>query len=233
MKEETGYCCRLLRIMTSSHSTSVTETGASFFHLQIRHFGAGDIKLIWWFIAAIDEDVAPDFERPGEEQFEVEFFGYEAAVEKLTFRNDQEMVKRAIVAVRAAHHWIKWAWFKIYNICLCISEQLRETFLARARYLPSPIRPKRATVCPKTSQSPWPAKARRSPQHYEKGRHTSRSKCESRKRTRTMHSPAVGGAFLDQDQFFVHAKGEGDQKPAVWHSRPSDWDGVRRHWSWY
>ena len=60
--------------------------------------------MIWWFIAAVDEDFAPDTESLGEERFDVEFFGYEAAVEKLTFHFDREMVKRAIAAVQAVYH---------------------------------------------------------------------------------------------------------------------------------
>ena len=117
VKEETGYCCRPLPITMNSRAPPAIETEpfgdvlrcytdvTEPFILQIRHLEtAGDVKLIWWFIAAVDEDSAPDTERLGEEQFDVEFYGYEAAVEKLTFHFDREMVKLAIAAVQAVYH---------------------------------------------------------------------------------------------------------------------------------
>lgn len=114
VREETGYCCHLLPVTMKSRAppsvevepfgdvlrthTNVTEP----FSLQIRHLDAeGDVKLIWWFIAAVDEDKAPNEDRPGEEKFNVEFYAYEEAVKKLTFKMDQDMVQRAIDAVKA------------------------------------------------------------------------------------------------------------------------------------
>lgn len=117
VKEETGYCCRLLPITMNSRIPPAIETKpfgdvlrrytdvTKSFTIQIRHLEtAGDVKLIWWFIAAVDEDFAPDTERLREERLDVEFFGYEAAMEKPTFHFDRKMVKRAVAAVQAVYY---------------------------------------------------------------------------------------------------------------------------------
>ena len=75
------------------------------FSLQIRHLETeGDVKLIWWFIAVVDGDTVPKEDRPGEEKFKVEFYGYEEVVKKLTFQTDRDMVQRAIDTVRATYY---------------------------------------------------------------------------------------------------------------------------------
>ena len=78
---------------------NVTEPMA----LQIRRLEReGDVKLIWWFVAAVDEDKGPDEDFPGEAEFEVEFCGYRAALEKLTFQLDRDLMGRAIGLVEAS-----------------------------------------------------------------------------------------------------------------------------------
>ena len=73
--------------------------------LQIRHLETeGDVKLIWWFVAAVEEDGKRAEERGlEEEQFQVEFCGYEDAVRKLTFQLDREMVEMAIKLVTTTY----------------------------------------------------------------------------------------------------------------------------------
>ncbi|MCJ1264187.1 hypothetical protein MMC22_004058 [Lobaria immixta] len=115
LTEETGYPCRLVPVTMSTRAPPAVETEkledvprtfsgiTEPFTLQIRHLGENDVKLIWWYIAAIDEDKADDKERLGEQQFRVEFYGYDEALGKLTFQTDRDMVKHAIEIVQATY----------------------------------------------------------------------------------------------------------------------------------
>ena len=117
MREETGHYCRLLPVTFKSRAPYAIETEpfgdvlrthsriTDPFSLQIRHLETeGDIKLIWWFIAAVDEDKAPNQFRPGEERYNPVFYGYEEVVQKLTFQLDRDMLQRAIDTVKATYH---------------------------------------------------------------------------------------------------------------------------------
>ena len=116
VREETGYSCRLLPVTMGSRAPPAVETEpygdvlrtysniTEPFSLQIRHLQTeGDVKLIWWFIAVVDEDTVPNEDRPGEEKFNVEFYDYEEVVKKLTFQMDRDMVQRAIDTVKATY----------------------------------------------------------------------------------------------------------------------------------
>lgn len=56
------------------------------FTLQLRRLGEGDVKLIWWYIAAVNEDqpYKEDLQEKG--KFAVEFHSYTDVLEKLTFQ---------------------------------------------------------------------------------------------------------------------------------------------------
>lgn len=73
------------------------------FTLQIRYLQCeGDVKLVWWFVPVVEEEEAIDgASGSGKERYQVQFCGYEEAVEKLTFQLDRDMVKRAIKVVEA------------------------------------------------------------------------------------------------------------------------------------
>ena len=116
VREETGYTCRLLPITIQSRAPPAVEVEpygdvlrthsdvTEPFSLQIRHLETdGDVKLIWWFIGVVDEEEVPNEDRPGEEMFNVEFYGYDEVVKKLTFQMDRDMVQRAIDTVKASH----------------------------------------------------------------------------------------------------------------------------------
>jgi len=106
--EETGYPCTLLPLNMSTRAPPEGETEqlpdeARFytgirepFTLQIRRLGSDGVKLIWWYIAAIDEEKAVG---TPEEKFTVEFHNYTDVLEKLTFQLDRDMVKKAIEIV--------------------------------------------------------------------------------------------------------------------------------------
>ncbi|KAL8791307.1 MAG: hypothetical protein Q9195_005926 [Heterodermia aff. obscurata] len=98
VREETGYPCRMLPVTMSCRAPPAVEvsTGTAdvarvyegceeAFALQIRQLGEGGVKLIWWFVAVVEEGEGEEGGKGGEEQFEVGFYGYEEAVERVTF----------------------------------------------------------------------------------------------------------------------------------------------------
>ncbi|KAK3294910.1 uncharacterized protein B0H64DRAFT_197900 [Chaetomium fimeti] len=110
--EETGFACRLLPLNMQTRAPPAVETGqvddrprlyngvCEPFTLQVRRLGEGQIKLIWWFVAAVDEETPPkEREAPERDRYAVEFYSYADVLGKLTFQMDREMVKRAIELV--------------------------------------------------------------------------------------------------------------------------------------
>ncbi|KAI1826588.1 hypothetical protein F4861DRAFT_66849 [Xylaria intraflava] len=108
--EETGYACRLLPLNMYTRAPPAVETEqlpdeARFytnicepFTLQVRRFGENQIKLIWWFVAVVDEE-APSQGPWESETYDVGFYSYTDVFDKLTFRMDREMVEKAIKLV--------------------------------------------------------------------------------------------------------------------------------------
>ena len=109
--EETGLPCRLLpvdmhtRAPPPSLETEQPDTVRFCQHicepftLQIRHLSNDNVKLIWWFVGAVEEgeDAEPG---PGEtDKYAVEFYSYADVLEKLTFQMDRDMVSQAIELV--------------------------------------------------------------------------------------------------------------------------------------
>ena len=112
VREETGYSCRLLPITISSRAPPMDEEDAHTldvprvhqrstepFHLTSRTMGEKDLKLVWWYVAAVNED---EEVRECEDGYERMLVGFEEAVEKLTFRVDRDVVRRAIQLVDTA-----------------------------------------------------------------------------------------------------------------------------------
>ncbi|KAK4064161.1 uncharacterized protein Triagg1_9140 [Trichoderma aggressivum f. europaeum] len=107
--EETGFACRLLPVNMHTRAPPAIETEqlddlARFytnicepFTLQIRRFKHNNVKLIWWFVAVVDEDVSP--KETMEDRCVVEFYSYTEVLNKLTFQMDRDMVKKAIKIV--------------------------------------------------------------------------------------------------------------------------------------
>ncbi|RGP63998.1 hypothetical protein FLONG3_9697 [Fusarium longipes] len=109
--EETGISCHLMpldmfsRVCPSDAGSEHVPDEARFFRgacepilVQARRVGQGEMKIIWWFVAAVDE------EKPAgrhEDKFDVEFLSYEAALERLTFKNDRDLVGKAIKLVKS------------------------------------------------------------------------------------------------------------------------------------
>ncbi|KAK0707132.1 hypothetical protein B0T26DRAFT_791123 [Lasiosphaeria miniovina] len=132
--EESGLACRLLPLDMSTrapppepapispldpgdHHADVSRSYAGVcepFAMQIRRLGnsgsgGGGVKIIWWFAAAVaDEDKVPTFDAmtPAErERFDaVAFVGFDEALERLTFEQDREVVRRAIALVGGTYY---------------------------------------------------------------------------------------------------------------------------------
>ncbi|KAK8244862.1 NUDIX hydrolase domain-like protein [Phyllosticta capitalensis] len=106
-KEETGYSCRLLPVRMSTRAPPANEDDTSTpdearllndltepFSLTLRELGGGGgLKLVWWFIAVVDEAEAP---AAGEAMFQPCFLPCHEAVQKLTFPGDRETLEKAI-----------------------------------------------------------------------------------------------------------------------------------------
>ncbi|KAK3360917.1 hypothetical protein B0T24DRAFT_643052 [Lasiosphaeria ovina] len=82
------------------------------FAMQIRRLGnngGGGVKIIWWFAATVaDEDKVPTFDSmtPAErERFDaVAFVSFDEALQRLTFEQDREVVRRAIALVGRTYY---------------------------------------------------------------------------------------------------------------------------------
>ncbi|KAK3186363.1 hypothetical protein K4F52_004901 [Lecanicillium sp. MT-2017a] len=111
--EETGIPCSLLPIDLLSRACPTMETTpapdeARLYRgvcepiaMQSRRIGSGEMKLIWWFVAAVKEG-QPILEHEPE-TFEVEFHSYEEAITRLTFKDSRELVTTAIEVLNSTH----------------------------------------------------------------------------------------------------------------------------------
>jgi 8-oxo-dGTP pyrophosphatase MutT (NUDIX family) len=103
--EETGVKCRLLPVTLSSMAPPADDDG-SFIASPLRHENVcepfmvthrvlkdGTMKIIWWYIAAVDENAEAGL---AEHQFETEFLDFENAPKTLTYQSDREIVEKAV-----------------------------------------------------------------------------------------------------------------------------------------
>jgi 8-oxo-dGTP pyrophosphatase MutT (NUDIX family) len=106
--EETGFRCRLLPLTMPTRTTlvdahadvpdkaHVCENLTEPFMCQIRTLKNGKgTKIIWWYIAALEEDVGKD-KLPGEDKWLPAFKPWHSALNALTFQNDREMLQKAL-----------------------------------------------------------------------------------------------------------------------------------------
>lgn len=104
--EETGYRCRLLPATMTTRTPPAVETGhypdeprvhedvCEPFMVTCRQLqGGANLKLIWWFLGAIDEQATSV---GGESQFRAQWFDFTKALNILTFEPDREILRKAI-----------------------------------------------------------------------------------------------------------------------------------------
>ncbi|OTB04729.1 hypothetical protein M426DRAFT_22616 [Hypoxylon sp. CI-4A] len=102
--EETGYTIKLFPLTMSTRAPSMLESAdvkdvartyeslTEPFILDVRDLGEGKgVKLVWWFIAEVGS-----FAGDGEPQFEPKFFPCDQAIERLTFKNDRDVLAKAL-----------------------------------------------------------------------------------------------------------------------------------------
>ncbi|KAK8023268.1 hypothetical protein PG991_006507 [Apiospora marii] len=125
VREESGYACRLRPVTMPTRAPSVLEAAdvedfARTYRDLTEPFmleGEG-VKLVWWFVAEVlrpgdggedggGDENGVDYE-PGvpEVHFAPAFFDCEAALKKLTFQKDREVLRRAMDLVESS----KWDW---------------------------------------------------------------------------------------------------------------------------
>jgi 8-oxo-dGTP pyrophosphatase MutT (NUDIX family) len=110
--EETGFRCRLLPVNLVSRLCPATgtehlpdvarlfEASCEPFAVQTRRVREDEIKMIWWYVAAVNEGEPVD--QHEDYNFVVELQTYDTALERLTFKDDRELVKKAITLVQSS-----------------------------------------------------------------------------------------------------------------------------------
>jgi 8-oxo-dGTP pyrophosphatase MutT (NUDIX family) len=112
VREETGYTCLPLPVTLDTRLCPAEEIPGVFtedmvrvyenavepFMMNIRELWPGDVKVIWFFLAAVDENVPVETVNDSEVSG-VQAFGYEEAVARCTFEGDREVLRRAIALV--------------------------------------------------------------------------------------------------------------------------------------
>lgn len=111
-QEETGFSCHLMPLTMTTRAPPAVEVGGTPdeprvhheatepFMLAFRQLKEGNnVKLIWWYIAAIDETA--DVQR-GETQFRAQLVDFDEATVLLTFEQDREIVRKAIAIVEGS-----------------------------------------------------------------------------------------------------------------------------------
>ncbi|KAK5705597.1 hypothetical protein LTR17_021542 [Elasticomyces elasticus] len=102
--EETGYQCQPLLLTMRTRAPPAVEIARQDYPDEVtcRQLGGEHgLKLIWWYVAAIDEGVVW---QGGEEQFRVELIGFDQAIGQLTFEGDRDIVRKAIDLFDGSEH---------------------------------------------------------------------------------------------------------------------------------
>ncbi|KAF2691351.1 hypothetical protein K458DRAFT_287498, partial [Lentithecium fluviatile CBS 122367] len=108
--EETGYRCKLLPVTMRTRATPpdaradiknqarVYEGLTEPFWCTVRTMKKCT-KIIWWYIAVLDDHDAAAEKLPGEEKLEPEFMDCSKALETLTYQSDRDLLAKAIKLV--------------------------------------------------------------------------------------------------------------------------------------
>lgn len=120
-QEETGLVCDLLPLtMITRAPPAIEEPGQHYpdeprthagvtepFMVTCRELEGGDrnLKMIWWYVAAIRQsrDGSIVQSGTGEEDFRRALFTFDEAMHKLTYKADQDVLRKAIEIFKANH----------------------------------------------------------------------------------------------------------------------------------
>ena len=113
VREETGYQAHLYPVRMYTRAPPTDEQGqmpdeprsypdlTEPFMVTIRQLGGdseSNVKIIWWYIATLDEGGVAG-SGGSDEEFTPVFFSLEEAVEKLSFQNDRMVLQKAVALV--------------------------------------------------------------------------------------------------------------------------------------
>ncbi|KAJ0425633.1 NUDIX hydrolase domain-like protein [Aspergillus carlsbadensis] len=108
VEEETGYKCRVYPVSMSTRAPrpddpeDVPDTARLIsdssepFMLTVRELDGGtDVKIIWWYIAVVDDNSASAPSKP--KDFTADFFTFEEALQRLVFQSDRDILSKALM----------------------------------------------------------------------------------------------------------------------------------------
>ncbi|KIK98323.1 hypothetical protein PAXRUDRAFT_823967 [Paxillus rubicundulus Ve08.2h10] len=108
--EETGYDCKLLPCTMTTRAPlphvnmvdapHVVEGATEPFAFTVRNLGEKGTKIIWWYLTIATGEVKRQGTQTNSEDFHSEFVEAGKALKKLTFQDDQEVVRKALKLVR-------------------------------------------------------------------------------------------------------------------------------------
>lgn len=111
VREETGYPCHIFPVTMSTRAPAATEMANTFdqarcyagltepFMVTIREIeGKSNAEIIWWYIAEVEQDVSTKGLN-GESSFAARFSNYDDALQRLTYNEDRDVLRRAISLV--------------------------------------------------------------------------------------------------------------------------------------
>lgn len=107
LEEETGFKANLLKCTMTTRAPPAIEDNTDTadrprvhqdvcepFKLTTRQLeGPANLKIIWWYIAAIDENTGIGH---GEEKFNAKLFTLDEVISRLTYETDRDIVRKAI-----------------------------------------------------------------------------------------------------------------------------------------
>ncbi|RYC57022.1 hypothetical protein CHU98_g9180 [Xylaria longipes] len=117
-----GACCEVLLYARSSHWTCISAAEphdvkdvprvydgvVEPFMLDVRDLGKKGVKLVWWFVAELDQ-YGPGGKGQGEDQFRADWLDVRDALQRLTFQRDREVLLRAVELVEGARNGVRHA----------------------------------------------------------------------------------------------------------------------------
>ncbi|KAL4872558.1 NUDIX hydrolase domain-like protein [Aspergillus spectabilis] len=115
VEEETGYKCRIYPVTVTTRAPQADDPEnvpdiprlspdlSEPFMFTVRELTPGsDVKLIWWYIAAVDEG-SKDGAVASNGDFRAEFFHYDDALRELTFQKERDILKGLLLWLKTAN----------------------------------------------------------------------------------------------------------------------------------
>ncbi|KAI0451255.1 NUDIX domain-containing protein [Xylaria acuta] len=117
VREESGYGIALLPLTLPTRAPSAAEPHdvkdvprvydkvVEPFMLDVRDLGKKGVKLVWWFVAELDQDGLGG-KGQGEDQFRAEWVDARDALQRLTFQRDRNVLLLAVELVEGERNGV-------------------------------------------------------------------------------------------------------------------------------